>query len=1268
MHRKLLTILLLCLCIATRGQATYEYLYWFDGDENTVHTGTSANNAWQMDFDTGSLDDNFHIVHFQVKDAKGVWSTPLTRCFLKLAQRELTKIEYWFDNDTQKKQQLASGGKADIDVSKLDEGIHIVHIQASASNSSYSPVQTAIFWKQAIAADTKYRLWFDNNPENMVTGKCTGQPIIIDAKELDDGFHLVHAQVENVTPSKPHTSMFIKIPQTQGVDYLMCAFMVDGKMYKQEKVPSKGGNVSWNLDAVDITPGLHKAQAFVVTPSGAATGLKETFFYRAMTTQERGNMKCLYSVDGSEHYTEAGTLSGNLYHFNLDLSGLDDGFHQLSYMLVGEDGTSSRVMSSYFYKTVAGGNGITQYDYWLNDNEENRQTVKLDKRTNPLHVITLLPVEQIPIRSSSFKFEIDGSGKPMLYAKNDLHARFCDASGRLTESSRSFVDYRSAIEINDIDNITDAEGSVNADMPNENGILWYSVLANIGDSIAVKGNRASTLQIFSPTGKEIYSASGAESMSFGGCHAYEKGKYYIAQHDIAGTIGNTVNLDYQHIDKYAVLKYAPGKLGKGNMNFDISLFGNGMDKLKKVEIKRNGNLMLASEKFKNVSLSYADIAFERKDTVSMSGKYDIVLTFNDGKEEDILAAANAIEFEETFDKGIEAEFESTRTLAYPYPVKLKLKNNSNVEKKNLQIVFGYDNTERLFDVKYNNFKLSLPDGTEFNSVSQLHYKDSLLKSNMVNMMVPSIAPYGEAVLQFGIDAPGHTLLNLYATVLPCIPQDSIDAHKKNYKTRAISRATLKDRDNCTFQWTRDTRGCLHMGMYCPAGESAGGLAYAGAGESCGSIGYTGPGESAGSIGRTNNGDSPFMGGESAGSIANGNGTILTALPTENAIHTAPIARVVYKNGIYCPDPPKKYPVETLVPGDPNDIFGYKSEADTTFVRKGYKDLYYTIEFENSPELATASAHTIIVRDTLDAKLFDLSTYEPTSIKIGNVVTELSGEKSFVKTVDLRPAINVIAEVKAMYDEKNGIAVWTISSLDPMTMEPTDNPMSGVLPINSNGDGQGEISFNIKLKDNLDDGTEISNRAAIVFDREEPILTPVWTNTVDAIAPESKITFAANTANNITLRFDAADNRSGVWKYNLYVQEVKDGKWTGVEDEITTPEYTFKGVEGFDYGFCVMAVDSAGNVEQKELSREISISTFKNGDANGDSVVDAEDASLATNHFLGRKVYLNFAATDMNKDDVIDSQDVALIQQAFLSEKVRTRVKVRRRKTIKTELQ
>ena len=104
MHRKLLILLLLCLCIAARGQAVYEYRYWFDGDESTMHTGTSTDDAWQMDFDIGSLDASFHIVHFQVKNVKGVWSVPMTRYFMKLAQRGQTNIEYWFDNDTQKQQ------------------------------------------------------------------------------------------------------------------------------------------------------------------------------------------------------------------------------------------------------------------------------------------------------------------------------------------------------------------------------------------------------------------------------------------------------------------------------------------------------------------------------------------------------------------------------------------------------------------------------------------------------------------------------------------------------------------------------------------------------------------------------------------------------------------------------------------------------------------------------------------------------------------------------------------------------------------------------------------------------------------------------------------------------------------------------------------------------------------------------------------------------------------------------------------------------------
>ena len=236
------------------------------------------------------------------------------------------------------------------------------------------------------------------------------------------------------------------------------------------------------------------------------------------------------------------------------------------------------------------------------------------------------------------------------------------------------------------------------------------------------------------------------------------------------------------------------------------------------------------------------------------------------------------------------------------------------------------------------------------------------------------------------------------------------------------------------------------------------------------------------------------------------------------------------------------------------------------------------------------------------------------------------------------------------------------------MEKTDNPMSGFLPVNSNGNGIGEVTFDIALKQGFNDGDEISNSATIIFDLEEPIETPVWTNVVDAVAPQSEITFAASQDGIVTLRFNAEDNRSGVWKYNLYVQETEGGKWTKVEDEITTSEYKFKGYPGFDYGFCVMAVDSAGNVEQKELSREISNATYKYGDANGDGKVNSEDISLAVEYYVKGHAALNFAATDVNKDGKINSEDISLIVDIYTSSSLNNQNnKARRRKSINKQL-
>ena len=190
------------------------------------------------------------------------------------------------------------------------------------------------------------------------------------------------------------------------------------------------------------------------------------------------------------------------------------------------------------------------------------------------------------------------------------------------------------------------------------------------------------------------------------------------------------------------------------------------------------------------------------------------------------------------------------------------------------------------------------------------------------------------------------------------------------------------------------------------------------------------------------------------------------------------------------------PSEAVTSVDPNDIYGYQ-DADGDKTLYGLEDLWYTIEFENDSTFATASAHEIHVIDQLNPQLFDLSTFSPTRIKIGDQEVKLSDDdrKQGVVTISMQPSIHALAQVEWTLDQETGIVQWHISSLDPMTVEPTTNPMDGVLPVNTDGNGIGQLSFDIRLKPGLKNETEISNKATIVFDENEPIETPTWTNVV-----------------------------------------------------------------------------------------------------------------------------------------------------------------------------
>ena len=580
MRRYAIFLMLLCVHCIARGQTGFGYRYWFDNDYNTVHTGYSAADKWQIEADLDGLDESLHAIHIQVMDDKGVESTPVTRFFVKARDNSVEQGYYWFDNGRDVKQLVGQvQGTFSIDVSALPEGFHTFYFQVVGKDGSLSSIVARSFYKVVVPESARYRCWVDDEPSTMTVGKYTGAPVLVDVSQISEGYHVMRVQIEGFAPSAVVTRPFVKVPQTEGVEYLKCLSIVDGQLYREENVPSTGGIIDWDFDVSGLPQGFHQMQVQVITPSGAATSTYDAFFLRTTTNAEMDEMRCVYSIDGNEFNAEAGSMSNGVFHCDLDVAHLSDGLHRLTYMLTNGKGVETKIQSQFFIKTPVGGNGITQYWYWLNENEAEKTVVKLKENANPFQLIGLLHVESVPIRSSCFHFEVDEEKGPMLYAKNEFHVRFFDATGRLVDATKSYLDYNVSEKVTGMEEIKKTQ---NFGRPAENGIKWFTLQACEGDTIAFRSSQALSLQVFSPSGKEIYTASGAESVKWDGCHTWEEGTHYVAVHDVTGSQPN-VTLDYLHMDKYDVVDQDVRVVGNGGCS-TITFYGNGFNDLYAVDL------------------------------------------------------------------------------------------------------------------------------------------------------------------------------------------------------------------------------------------------------------------------------------------------------------------------------------------------------------------------------------------------------------------------------------------------------------------------------------------------------------------------------------------------------------------------------------------------------------------------------------------------------------------------------------------------------------
>ncbi|MEO8805209.1 MAG: SBBP repeat-containing protein [Burkholderiaceae bacterium] len=300
--------------------------------------------------------------------------------------------------------------------------------------------------------------------------------------------------------------------------------------------------------------------------------------------------------------------------------------------------------------------------------------------------------------------------------------------------------------------------------------------------------------------------------------------------------------------------------------------------------------------------------------------------------------------------------------------------------------------------------------------------------------------------------------------------------------------------------------------------------------------------------------------------------------------------------------------------DPNDKSGPVGDGSAAHYLATLPRFAYQIAFENLPTAGLAAAD-VVITDQLDPTKLDLSTLTLGSISWGNTRIDVpAGLNSYqtVKAIDATMSVRV----QGSLNPATGVLKWTFATIDPVTKLPPSDPTIGFLPPDTDGvKGQGYVSFSVMPKPGLANGSTIPNQASIVFDTNAAIATPVWVNTVDTVAPSSRVVAAMQKSGSrdVEVNWTATDAGSGPKSYSVQVSD-NGAAFTAWQTDVTTTSAVFSGTSGHSYGFLVIATDAAGNVEGPKADAEATVTVGADtgsGGGGGCTIGDPDqrDASL-----------------------------------------------------------
>ena len=438
---------------------------------------------------------------------------------------------YWLDDNHTAAQTITRTTNtldATVNVASLSPGMHTLFVRAKKNTGSWTVPKATHFFKVLNPTTVKNYYWFDDNEDNRFNvDKVNGETFAIDVSHLSDGTHTLHVRMEGEgATSATVSNQFLKISTNFDAYYWF-----DNET--ERRTFTNAGGSAMLIDVSHLKDGLHCFNAMLTNDVGSPSVPVSRTFIKMPSPTVNDSTTLTFWIDGVQHSQKKLAYGNEIVDLELNVDSLTTGMHFLQVQAVTNSGSASNIVSSYFMRMPGqDSDGVIAYRYWVNENNADLPFTAVDNPTIPYTLIGDLDVAPQPLRCARFHFEVNND-MPMLYAENDIHVQFMAADGHLIKTTNAYVesvaaDTLTAEEWTEIQNDT----VIKADKPTGETIYWYAMNLEAGDTVCLKTNYSSTLQVFSHSGNKVLESKADSSLIFRQFIAEKAEMYYIALHTV----------------------------------------------------------------------------------------------------------------------------------------------------------------------------------------------------------------------------------------------------------------------------------------------------------------------------------------------------------------------------------------------------------------------------------------------------------------------------------------------------------------------------------------------------------------------------------------------------------------------------------------------------------------------------------------------------------------------------------------------------------------